>query len=140
MDRGISGVDEEGFMVVDDRMMRIGDLFYFVAIFFAAPSGLLGFILLVNLATKSASDPGARLDSLGIAFWVILAIACIPIVMMAYDVLNAPPGADRDASNDRKWLYLKSGIFLVTLSVVPFGIRLRRRNLRAAALLKQSGA
>ncbi|MDB5385312.1 MAG: hypothetical protein JWM11_958 [Planctomycetaceae bacterium] len=140
MDLSISEVDEDGFIVVKDQLFRIGNLFCFVAIFFSAPSGLFGFMLGYNLATKSATDRRLRLESFGKAFWVMLAIACIPIVLMSYDVMtNLQNGANRAAVRDRMWIYLYSGISLVTLSLVPYALE-RRRFLKVQAVSKKPTA
>jgi hypothetical protein len=140
MEQSIARVDADGFMVIDERLGRFGELFYSVAIFFAAPSGLFGFLLAHNLATKSATDRGSRLDSLGKAFWGILAIACVPIALMCYDALTLLKSANPAAMRDRTWFYELSGIVLPTLAILPFSIRERSRVLRVKALLKQPAA
>jgi hypothetical protein len=136
--RAVLGTDNGEFSIDNNQWMRFADLFGFVGIFLTVPMGLLFVLLVYSIASKAATFPSPRLDSLGKAFWMILAASCVPIVIMSYDILAMRDGASVPALHNRMWLYLLSGIFLVLLSFVSFARLERRRILSVLALSKET--
>jgi hypothetical protein len=137
-DLAISKIADADFPVALDRWMRFVDLFGFVGAFLTVPLIFLFLLLMYSIASNAANSKVPRLDSLGTAFWAILAVACVPMLLMSYDIFSTHDSASVPALHTRMFLYLLSSIFLATLSLMSFARRERRRILSVLALSKET--